>query len=74
MEAQKPINIENLIPSSLLEEVNSDQENILKEKYNDDISSSRIKNIKKVNYKYFIKESLIRVIIQIVGKMMNNQF
>lgn len=55
MEAQKPNNIENLIPSSLLEEVNSDQENILKEKCDDDISSSRIKNIKKVNYKYFIK-------------------
>jgi hypothetical protein len=49
MEAQNPINIENLIPSSLLEEEYSDQENIPKEKYKGDISSSRIKNNKKVN-------------------------
>ena len=54
MEAQNPINIENLIPSSLLEEENSDQENIPTEKYKEDISSSRIKNIKKVIYLCFI--------------------
>ena len=55
MEAQNPINIENLIPSSLLEEEYSDQENIPKEKYKEDILSSRIKNNKKVNYIFFIK-------------------
>ena len=55
MEAQNPINIENLIPSSLLEEEFSDQENISKEKYKEDISSTKIKNNKKVNYIFFIK-------------------
>ena len=55
MEAKNPINIENLIPSSLLEEDYSDQENISSEKYNEDISSSRIKNNKKVTYIFFIK-------------------
>jgi hypothetical protein len=55
MEAQNPINIENLIPSSLLEEEYSDQENIPKEKYKEDILSSRIKNNKKVTYIFFIK-------------------
>ena len=54
MEAQNPINIENLIPSSLLEEEYSDQENISSEIYNEDISSSRIKNNKKVTYIFFI--------------------
>jgi hypothetical protein len=54
MEAKNPINIENLIPSSLLEEDYSDQENISSEKYNEDISSSRIKNNKKVTYIFFI--------------------
>jgi hypothetical protein len=54
MEAQNPINIENLIPSSLLEEEYSDQENIPKEKYKEDILS-RIKNNKKVTYIFFIK-------------------
>ena len=55
MEAQNPINIENLIPSSLLEEEFSDQENISTEKYKEDISSTKIKNNKKVNYIFFIK-------------------
>ena len=55
MEAQNPINIENLIPSSLLEEEFSDQENISTEKYKKDISSTKIKNNKKVNYIFFIK-------------------
>ena len=55
MEAQNPINIEKLIPSSLLEEEYFDQENISSEKYNEDISSSRIKNNKKVTYIFFIK-------------------
>ena len=55
MEAQNPINIENLIPSSLLEEEFSDQENISTEKYKGDISSTKIKNNKKVNYIFFIK-------------------
>ena len=55
MEAQNPINIENLIPSSLLEEEYFDQENISSEIYNEDISSTRIKNIKKVTYIFFIK-------------------
>ena len=54
MEAQNPINIEKLIPSSLLEEEYSDQENISSEIYNEDISSSRIKNNKKVTYIFFI--------------------
>ena len=55
MEAQNPINIEKLIPSSLLEEEYFDQENISSEIYNEDISSSRIKNNKKVTYIFFIK-------------------
>ena len=55
MEAQNPINIENLIPSSLLEEEFSEQENISTEKYKEDISSTKIKNNKKVNYIFFIK-------------------
>ena len=55
MEAQNPINIENLIPSSLLEEEFSEQENISTEKYKKDISSTKIKNNKKVNYIFFIK-------------------
>jgi hypothetical protein len=55
MEAQNPINIENLIPSSLLEEEYSDQENIPTEKYNENNSSPKIKNNKKVNYIFFIK-------------------
>ena len=55
MEAQNPINIENLIPSSLLEEEFSDQENISTEKYNENNSSPKIKNNKKVNYIFFIK-------------------
>ena len=55
MEAQNQINIENLIPSSLLEEEFSDQENISTEKYKEDISSTKIKNNKKVNYIFFIK-------------------
>ena len=55
MEAQNPINIEKLIPSSLLEEAYFDQENISSEIYNEDISSSRIKNNKKVTYIFFIK-------------------
>ena len=54
MEAKNPINIENLIPSSLLEEEYFDQENISSEIYNEDISSSRIKNNKKVTYIFFI--------------------
>jgi hypothetical protein len=54
MEAQNPINIEKLIPSSLLEEEYFDQENISSEIYNEDISSSRIKNNKKVTYIFFI--------------------
>jgi hypothetical protein len=55
MEAQNPINIEKLIPSSLLEEEYSDQENIPTEKYNENNSSPKIKNNKKVNYIFFIK-------------------
>ena len=55
MEAQNPINIENLIPSSLLEEEYSDQENIPTEKYNENNSSNKIKNNKIVNYIFFIK-------------------
>ena len=55
MEAQNPINIEKLIPSSLLEEEYSDQENIPTEKYNENNSSPKIKNNKKVNYIVFIK-------------------
>ena len=55
MEAQNPINIENLIPSSLLEEEFSEQENISTEKYKKDNSSTKIKNNKKVNYIFFIK-------------------
>ena len=54
MGAQNPINIEKLIPSSLLEEEYFDQENISSEIYNEDISSSRIKNNKKVTYIFFI--------------------
>ena len=53
MEAQNPINIEKLIPSSLLEEEYSDQENIPTEKYNENNSSPKIKNNKKVNYIFF---------------------
>ena len=55
METQKPINIENLIPSSLLDEENSDQESVSSEKNNKVISSAQIKKIEKVNYIFFIK-------------------